>query len=200
MSEEQTTDVEQQETQATEQPKEPTKVCKYCGSEIPENAKVCPNCRKKQKHTGRNIFLIILGVLVVIMVASCIAGSGPSDVSSPEKQTDLREKEVKQIDDRFNQIETAVANLNQTGYGDFNNEMKDQESYCDFKANDLTEKYGTDNELVNLIGITWTCLGDIAGTAGQVAMGQKTLTDFNNTVDLYKAALKTVQDYQIPQT
>lgn len=29
-----------------------TKVCKYCKSEIPKKAKVCPNCRKKQGGIG----------------------------------------------------------------------------------------------------------------------------------------------------
>ena len=29
-----------------------TKLCKYCKSEIPYDAKVCPNCRKKQTPNG----------------------------------------------------------------------------------------------------------------------------------------------------
>lgn len=56
----------------------PTKICKYCQSEIPAKAKVCPVCRKKLKHTGRNIALIVIGVLVVIMMASCLGGSSTS--------------------------------------------------------------------------------------------------------------------------
>ena len=31
-----------------------TKLCKHCKTEIPYDAKVCPNCRKKQKAENLN--------------------------------------------------------------------------------------------------------------------------------------------------
>ena len=31
-----------------------TKLCKHCKTEIPYDAKVCPNCRKKQKGENLN--------------------------------------------------------------------------------------------------------------------------------------------------
>ena len=49
---------------------EKTKICKYCQSEIPVKAKICPNCRKKQKGKGRLILLIIVVLIVIIAILS----------------------------------------------------------------------------------------------------------------------------------
>ena len=49
-----------------------TKVCKYCKSEIPKKAKVCPNCRKKQGGIGK---WIVIAVIVIIVIAA-ISGGG----------------------------------------------------------------------------------------------------------------------------
>lgn len=59
-----------------------TKTCKYCSSEIPKDAKVCPYCRKKQKHTVRNIILIILGLLVLFFIVGAMSGGGSSTEDS----------------------------------------------------------------------------------------------------------------------
>ena len=48
-----------------------TKVCKYCKTEIPKDAKVCPNCRKKQGGIGK---WIVIAVIVVALIAA-ISGS-----------------------------------------------------------------------------------------------------------------------------
>ena len=49
-----------------------TKVCKYCKTEIPKDAKVCPNCRKKQGGIGK---WIVIAVIVVALIAA-ISGGG----------------------------------------------------------------------------------------------------------------------------
>lgn len=52
------------------------KICKYCKTEIPFDAKVCPQCRKKQ---GGNGCLVAIGVVVAIgVLGSCFAGGGSS--------------------------------------------------------------------------------------------------------------------------
>jgi len=56
------------------------KKCKHCQSDIDSNAKICPNCRKKQ---GMPLWLIIVIVLVVIGV---ISSSGSDDNSSKENE------------------------------------------------------------------------------------------------------------------
>lgn len=50
-----------------------TKVCKYCKSEIPKKAKVCPNCRKKQGGIGK---WIVIAVIVIIVIAAISGGGG----------------------------------------------------------------------------------------------------------------------------
>lgn len=43
-----------------------TKICKYCKSEIPEKAKICPKCRKKQKKPM--LLIIIIFILLFALV------------------------------------------------------------------------------------------------------------------------------------
>lgn len=59
-----------------------TKQCKYCKTEIPGNAKECPNCHKKQGGIGK-IILIVLVVLVVLGILSQALDS--SDKDEPKK-------------------------------------------------------------------------------------------------------------------
>ncbi len=63
--------------------KEGTKICKYCKSEIPADAKICPNCRKKQGGIAK---WIIIGVVVLIIIVAA-AGSG-DDKDSSKKSAD----------------------------------------------------------------------------------------------------------------
>ena len=56
-----------------------TKICKHCATEIPYNAKVCPNCRKKQKKGG---LLPALAVIIVIGVLVAALGSSSDDAES----------------------------------------------------------------------------------------------------------------------
>ena len=48
------------------------KMCKYCQSEIPKKAKVCPQCRKKQGGRGK---IILLVVVAFVLLGSCVGGS-----------------------------------------------------------------------------------------------------------------------------
>lgn len=66
----------------------PTKVCKYCKSEIPADAKICPHCRKKQGGKGK----IIIIAVIVIIVLFAIAGGGSS--SSSETSTSNKNTSV----------------------------------------------------------------------------------------------------------
>ena len=61
---------------------EETKVCKYCQTEIPKKAKICPHCRKKQ---GGKKWIIIAAVVVVLLIA--IANAGGNDDSSKPSTT-----------------------------------------------------------------------------------------------------------------
>ena len=96
-----------------------TKLCKHCKTPIPKDAKVCPNCRKKQGGVGK---WIIIGVIVVILLAALFGGGDdkPKKVEnskvestqqdekkSEEPKTDENTEEVKDI---FEVGETAELN------------------------------------------------------------------------------------------
>ena len=96
-----------------------TKLCTHCKTPIPKDAKVCPNCRKKQGGVGK---WIIIGVIVVILLAALFGGGDdkPKKVEnskvestqqdekkSEEPKTDVNTEEVKDI---FEVGETAELN------------------------------------------------------------------------------------------
>lgn len=63
---------------------EETKTCKYCQTEIPKKAKICPNCKKKQ---GPKVGLIIAIVVVVFIIIGAIGGGSDSGSSSDTTST-----------------------------------------------------------------------------------------------------------------
>ena len=62
---------------------EKTKKCKYCKTEIPADAKVCPQCRKKLK--GGKFKWILLALIVLCAIG---AATGGSNSNSSTKSTD----------------------------------------------------------------------------------------------------------------
>lgn len=61
--------------------KKTTKICKYCQTEIPYKAKVCPQCRKKVKGgVGKWIILAVVAFFILV-------GMGGEDADAPETQT-----------------------------------------------------------------------------------------------------------------
>lgn len=59
--------------------KQGTKLCKYCKTEIPAGAKICPNCKKKQGGALKWVVIVI----VVLVIISAAAGGGDK---KPEPQ------------------------------------------------------------------------------------------------------------------
>ena len=55
---------------------EKTKKCKYCKTEIPADAKVCPQCRKKLK--GGKLKWVVLIILVGAIIGA-VAGESDSE-------------------------------------------------------------------------------------------------------------------------
>ena len=58
-----------------------TKLCKYCKSEIPADAKICPNCKKRQRPGGCLIAVIVAVVLVVLLA---VAGGASTQDAAPQ--------------------------------------------------------------------------------------------------------------------
>lgn len=63
---------------------EETKKCKYCQSDIPKKAKVCPNCKKKQ---GKGILKWIIIAVVVLGIFGAATGGKDND-STQNKETE----------------------------------------------------------------------------------------------------------------
>ena len=75
---------------------EKTKRCRYCRTEIPADAKVCPQCRRKQKKgAGKWIVLAVAAVLVLAGIAGK-SKKTPDAPSRQETQTEQTSYESKQ--------------------------------------------------------------------------------------------------------
>ena len=76
-----------------------TKLCKHCKTEIPYDAKVCPNCRKKQ---GMSLVLkIVIVILILGLIGALLGGdkstsndSSNSSASSSEKNVETKEEVI----------------------------------------------------------------------------------------------------------
>lgn len=62
-----------------------TKLCKHCKTEIPKDAKVCPNCKKRQTPHGCLIAVVVVIVLIVLLA---IAGGGSDSTSASSAPAD----------------------------------------------------------------------------------------------------------------
>ena len=62
-----------------------TKLCKYCKTEIPYDAKVCPQCRKRVKGGAMKWIVIAIVVMAIIGI---ISGGGGKSSSSTNTVTD----------------------------------------------------------------------------------------------------------------
>lgn len=59
---------------------EKTKKCKYCKTEIPADAKVCPQCRKKLK--GGKLKWIVIAIIVIAILGAALGGESSSSTST----------------------------------------------------------------------------------------------------------------------
>lgn len=81
-----------------------TKLCKHCKTEIPADAKVCPNCRKKQGGKGFIIAIVIIAVIIIgVAAGSSSSDNEPKKVSSNGNSN----KETEATQDSFNVGDTV---------------------------------------------------------------------------------------------
>ena len=66
-----------------------TKKCKYCQTDIPKKAKICPNCKKKQ---GGKLKWILIGILVFFIFVGMFGGS--NDDSTTQKADNSQKETV----------------------------------------------------------------------------------------------------------
>ena len=109
--------------------KEGTKLCKHCKTEIPADAKVCPNCRKKQ---GGKIKWIIIAIVVLAVIGAAVGGGNDDDegtvatntagsteasteasTETPEPQEEISYTKVS-VSQMMNDLETNAMNASDT--------------------------------------------------------------------------------------
>ena len=81
--------------------KNQTKICKFCKTEIPTDAKICPNCRKKQTSMLRKTAKILLLFCIAAFLVGLIIQKG---------RTNLREKDTEILyrDELFQKLSMNV--------------------------------------------------------------------------------------------
>ena len=67
-----------------------TKLCKYCKTEIPYDAKVCPQCRKRVKGGAMKWIVVAVAILVVIVIISGGGGKSPSSTAEISKAAETQ--------------------------------------------------------------------------------------------------------------
>jgi len=81
------------------------KVCKYCKSEIPEGAKICPHCRKKQNG---KLKWILIAVVVFCIFGAMAGGSDEGNSSGSNSGTKESEKKVEYTVCTVNEMISAL--------------------------------------------------------------------------------------------
>ena len=138
-----------------------TKICKYCKTEIPYDAKVCPQCRKKQ---GKGIVAKILIALLVLGIIGAIFGGGDdekkttsSSTSSTEKTADVQKEEAPKEE----VIEYTQVSVEQMMDDLSDNALKAKETY-DGKYLEITgvmNNIDSDGKYITLYKDEWSITG-----------------------------------------
>lgn len=89
------------------------KICKYCQSEIPKKAKVCPVCRKKQGGIGK---IILIAAVILILFAAIGGGSSETEVEETTKAGNVSVGDTFDVDGL--KVTVNSADLNYSDYDD----------------------------------------------------------------------------------
>lgn len=107
-----------------------TKKCKYCQSDIPKKAKVCPVCKKKQK---KNIVLIIILIFVILSFTMCgtMCGLLGDAVDETVKEETKKEDALKKLaKKKFKVGETVTTDDMEIKYLSVKDYKSDNEFYA----------------------------------------------------------------------
>ena len=80
-----------------------TKKCKFCQTDIPVKAKVCPNCKRtlSSVNKGLLLFAFLVIVLSVYIIASSSVDDSISNTVSTESSTDSNKKSKEKTKDEY---------------------------------------------------------------------------------------------------
>lgn len=143
-----------------------TKICKYCQSEIPVKAKVCPNCRKKQKGKRGLIAIIVVVVFFLLFLSSI--GSGENKDENPQKVGQVETTESDESDKTNNVfhagdvIETDDFRITYLSTGEYktdNEWSKPKDGYVYWEFKFKFENISDSDHSVSSM-VDWECYAD----------------------------------------
>lgn len=148
-----------------------TKICKHCKTEIAYDAKVCPQCRKKQGGGIVKKILIALGVIVII---SIVFGGGedenkPSD-SNPQSvgtvENENSENETPEVvDNEFSVgeiVETSDLRISFLSAGEYvsdNDFLEPKDGYMYYRTEFEFENISDTDQVLSSL-MDWSCYAD----------------------------------------
>lgn len=94
---------------------EKTKKCKYCKTEIPADAKVCPQCRKKLK--GGKLKWVVLIILVGAIIGAVVGESDSESDKSAATATSSEKKETAPIEYTAVSVNDMMSDLDSNAMG-----------------------------------------------------------------------------------
>ena len=94
---------------------EKTKKCKYCKTEIPADAKVCPQCRKKLK--GGKLKWVVLIILVGAIIGAVAGESDSESDKSAATATSSEKKEAAPIEYTAVSVNDMMSDLDSNAMG-----------------------------------------------------------------------------------
>lgn len=118
--------------------KQGTKLCKYCKTEIPAGAKICPNCKKKQ---GGAVKWIVIVVVVLVLISAATGGgdkgesqqasNSNSDTSATQTSGSAGESQDTKETEKESEAPIEYISVTATELSDAlsNNAMKAQNDY-----------------------------------------------------------------------
>lgn len=144
--------------------KNETKLCKYCQTEIPMKAKVCPNCRRKQGGIAKWIIIMLVAFLFI----GFINNSNEKEETSKNKKSEIKTVNNKKESDNVSDEDFAKKEyLYENTIGDSlyfvvitNNSNTNISVSANATAKDVNgNPIGADNMTIDIIGAGETAIG-----------------------------------------
>lgn len=98
---------------------EKTKKCKYCKTEIPADAKVCPQCRKKLKSGKLKwvVLIILVGAIIGAVAGESDSESGGSATTTSPTASEQKKEEAAPIEYTAVSVNDMMSDLDSNAMG-----------------------------------------------------------------------------------
>lgn len=98
---------------------EKTKKCKYCKTEIPADAKVCPQCRKKLKGGKLKwvVLIILVGAIIGAVAGESDSESGGSATTTSSTASEQKKEEAAPIEYTAVSVNDMMSDLDSNAMG-----------------------------------------------------------------------------------